>query len=41
MGATVCAAVAADHDLELVAAVDTAVGAAGDATAQGKKSAAN
>jgi 4-hydroxy-tetrahydrodipicolinate reductase len=37
MGATVCAAVAADKDLELVAAVDTAVGAAGAATAQGVK----
>ena len=33
MGATVCAAVAADNDLELVAAVDTV----GDATAQGVK----
>ena len=33
MGATVCAAVAADSDLELVAAVDTV----GDATAQGVK----
>jgi len=33
MGATVCAAVAADNELELVAAVDTA----GEATAQGVK----
>ena len=37
MGATVCAAVAADNDLELVAAVDTAAHAADAATAQGVK----